>query len=226
MPEVYSLLLEWRRAETTARTLAKLPPDYYATTTRYLDELKRSYESELRENPSARRGEIARQTYQRASQVARDILEARLQKLLALAFQASIGAPRDLPNSLPEEKLLFDRLLTTLLEHRHGLAPYLEPQAPPALAHASPAPAASAVSPPAPAPSRPAAPQPPPAAAGVGSYVRIVGEPRTIEAGSETIDLAKDDVLSLPPDVAKLLVDAHVAEPLSVAPTPRRAEPA
>ncbi len=218
MAETYTSLLEWRRNETTARTLAKLPPDYYAATARYLEELKRSYESELRENPSARKGEIARQTYQRASQIARDILEARSQKILTLAFQASIGAARDLPNSLGEEKALFDRMLGLLLDYRRSSAPYLEPQAP-----ATPRPATS----PGPVPAAPAAPAPPPARPAAAradppvavQYVRIVApERRTVEAGKETIDLAPDDVLSLPADVARLLVDGKVAEALRAAP--------
>lgn len=220
MAETYSSLLEWRRSETTVRSLAKLPADFYSLTTRYLDDLKRSYESELRENPSARKGEIARQTYQRASQVARDILESRLQKILTLAFQASIGAARDLPNSLAEERAVFDRMLSVLLEFRHASAPYLEPQAPPAPRAAPPsAPSAASTapaSPPtAPTPSKTVAPR---VESPTAQYVRIVGGQRTIEVGSETVDLAQDDVLTLPPEVARLLVDAKVAEPLRTVP--------
>jgi len=37
--------------------------------------------------------------------------------------------------------------------------------------------------------------------------------------GSETIDLKADDVLSLPPETARLLVDAKVAEPLDTSAT-------
>jgi len=127
MPDPFSQLLEWRRAEASARSLSKISPEFYAGTARYLAELRRSYEVDLRENPSGRKGEISRQTYQRASQVARDILEARAQKLLTAAFQASVGGARDLPNSLPEERALFDELLATLLGFRRASAPYLEP---------------------------------------------------------------------------------------------------
>src|SRR5208283_3359401 len=48
MPDTFTMLLEWRRNEAAGRTLAKLPPDYYASTAQYLAELKRSYESDLR----------------------------------------------------------------------------------------------------------------------------------------------------------------------------------
>ena len=220
MPDQFTLLLEWRRNEASVRGLAKLPHDFYATTQAYLAEVRRSYEADLRENPSGRKGEISRQTYQRASQVARDIVEARVQKTLSAAFQASIGGSRDLPNALPEERSMFDRLLAILLEHRHRAAPYIEPVAPPPLA-------------PAVAPTRPAEPAPSPGSSAPVSapaprtaapspnlqYVRILKDGRPVEVGSETLDLRADDIVSLPPEVARLLIDAKVAEPVVTAST-------
>jgi len=219
MADPFSQLLEWRRAEANARTLSKIGPEFYASTAKYLADLRRSYEADLRENPSGRKGEISRQTYQRASQVARDILEARAQKLLAAAFQASVGGPRDLPLALAEEKGLFDQLLGTLLEFRRSCAPYLEP--PPA-ASGGAVPASPAPAPPAPPlPTAPSARAPPPAASSAAplpTYVRIVRSTRPLQVGGETVDLREDDVLSLPPEAAKLLVDAKVAEPLTAVP--------
>ena len=219
MADPFSQLLEWRRAEANARTLSKIGPEFYASTTRYLADLRRSYEADLRENPSGRKGEISRQTYQRASQVARDILEARAQKLLAAAFQASVGGPRDLPHALAEEKGLFDQLLGTLLEFRRACAPYLEP--PPGASGGavptSPTPAPPAAPPPT-APSARAPPPAAPSAAPLPTYVRIVRSTRPLQVGGETVDLREDDVLSLPPEAAKLLVDAKVAEALTAVP--------
>jgi len=218
MPDPFSQLLEWRRAEANARTLSKIGPEFYVSTARYLADLRRSYEADLRENPSGRKGEISRQTYQRASQVARDILEARAQKLLAAAFQASVGGPRDLPNSLAEERGLFDDLLGRLLEFRRSSAPYLEPPA-------SPAPSAPSVAPPpavpaAAGPARPvaAAPSSGAPAAAATAYVRILQTTRPLQVGSETIDLREDDVLSLPVEQAKLLIEGKVAEPVTAKP--------
>jgi len=221
MADLFSQLLEWRRAEANARVLAKIGPEFYSGTTRYLAELRRSYEADLRENPSGRKGEISRQTYLRASQVARDILEARAQKLLSAAFQASVGGPRDLPNSLAEERALFDQLLNALLEFRRTSAPYLEP--PPAVASGPTSPTApSAGAPPTPSPSsprpRPVAGPAPPAASPSLTYVRIVRTTRPLQLGSETVDLREDDVLSLPVEAGRLLVDAKVAEPLTTVP--------
>ncbi len=216
MPDHYTQLLEWRRTEAAVRGLAKLPHDFYRSTTAYLAEVRRSYESELRENPSGRKGEISRQTYQRASQVARDIVEARAQKVLSAAFQASIGGSRDLPNALPEDRTVFDAVLATLIDLRRSAAPYLEPN--------MPAPAASVpVTTPREAPPSSAGPATPPANRGARetpplAYVRVLVGGRRIAVGSETIDLREDDILSLPADAAKLLIDAKVAEPVRAGP--------
>jgi len=216
MPDHYTQLLEWRRNEAAVRGLAKLPHDFYRLTTAYLAEVRRSYESELRENPSGRKGEISRQTYQRASQIARDIVEARTQKVLSAAFQASVGGSRDLPNALAEERAMFDSVMEALLLHRHDAAPYLESAGG---TSAPPVPAAAPATPVVPA----RAPDPVPASrpnrgSGPLTYVRIVKPSRPIEVGSETIDLREDDVLSLPADAAKLLIDAKIAEPVATGP--------
>jgi len=213
MPDHFSLLLEWRRSEAATRNLAKIPSDFYTATASYLAEVRRSYEVDLRENPSGRKGEISRQTYQRAGQVARDIVESRTQKVLTFAFQTSIGGVRELPNALPEEREVYDRILVTLFEHRRSAAPYLETPASGRPAATLPLPTLPAASTPTTAPARAAGP-----AASVRSaapvFVRILQDGRPIEVGAETIDLRKEDVLSLPPETAQLLIQAKVAEPV------------
>jgi DNA replication initiation complex subunit (GINS family) len=214
MPDQFSLLLEWRRNEAATRSLAKLPHDFYATTRAYLAEVRRSYEADLRENPSGRKGEISRQTYQRAGQAARDIVEGRIQKVMAAAFQSSIGGPRDLPNALPEERAVFDGVLGALTSHRRSVAPYLE------AGGATPPTEPAAVLPPAPAaaPAKPAPPAAPPRTAGAPVYVRVLRESRPIEVGPDTIDLRPDDVLSLPAETARILTEAKVVERLTTGP--------
>jgi hypothetical protein len=51
-------------------------------------------------------------------------------------------------------------------------------------------------------------------------YVRIVKAGRPVEVGSETIDLNVDDIVSLPAETAKLLIDAHVAEAVATSAVP------
>ncbi|HYB77542.1 MAG TPA: hypothetical protein VEE83_02520 [Thermoplasmata archaeon] len=213
MPDHFTQLLEWRRNELAVRGLAKIPPEFYTSTTSYLSELRRSYESELRENPSGRKGEISRQTYQRAIQVARDVVEGRAQKLLNAAFQASIGGARDLPNSLPEERAMFDQVLGVLLEFRRTSSSYLEPTPGPVAASPLRPPEPPTTIPPAPTP-RPVATPPTARSRPSLVYVRVLKDSRPLEVGSETIQLKADDILSLPPETARLLVDAKVVEPV------------
>lgn len=218
MPDHFTELLEWRRNELAVRGLAKLTPDFYPTTTSYLTELRRSYEGELRENPSGRKGDISRQTYQRAIQVARDIVEGRVQKVLNAAFQSSIGGNRDLPNALPEERVMFDRVLEVLVEHRRSAAGYIEPASGSVTAPTGRGPE---VPPPVAPPASLRGPAVAPTARGRPGlvYVRVLKDSRPVEVGSETIDLRADDILSLPPETARLLVEAKVAESVESSPT-------
>ncbi len=207
MADYYTQLLDWRRLEASVRGLAKLPPDFYTTTQAYLADLRRTFETELRENPSGRKGELARQTHQRASQVARDTVEARMTKLLSAAFQASAGGSREVPNTLPEERTLFEGLLRLLRDHRAQAAPFLEPDAGSSPPSRVPATASSNF------PSVPRTVEARSERAGQTMvFVRIVQEGRPIETGGETIDLRKEDVVSLPRPTAQILVDAKLSE--------------
>jgi DNA replication initiation complex subunit (GINS family) len=214
MPDYYTKLLELRRAEGSAHGLSRLPVDFYPQTRAYLAELKSTFETELRENPSGRKGELARQTHQRAVQTARDIVEARMMKILTAALQASLGGSRDLPNALPEERTLHESLLGYLRQHRSEVAPYLEPAGPPPPAPKRGASAASRSAAAEPSPARVAAVSP-----GSGpetQIVRVLKDSPKVALGSETIELRRDDVVSLPADVARLLRESHIVEPVEV----------
>ena len=217
MDDPYARLLEQRRNEGAVRGLAKLPRDFYPATASYLEETRRAFESELRENPSSRRGEISRQTFQRASQAARDLIEARMSKLIGAAFQASVGGARDLPNALSEERELFDRVVQSLIGFRRATAPFLEPGGPFPAPGAMPPPETSGSSRPPSASARPTelpARDPTTRSSPRLAYVRILKESRPIRVGNDTVDLRKEDILSVPLEVADLLVKGHVAETL------------
>jgi DNA replication initiation complex subunit (GINS family) len=195
----YTRLLEWRRAEGSTRGLAKLPQDFYPATEAYLAEARRTFEFELRSNPAGKKGEVARQTFGRAAQIARDILEARMMKILNLAFQASVGGARELTNSLAEERELYDHLVATLRGHRTAVAPFLDPAS------------SSVPLPPSEGP-RPVVTAAPTAALPPGQVmVRILQDRPPIEVEGGTVDLRKEDLVSLPAEVARLLVQAKVA---------------
>ncbi|MCI4324511.1 MAG: hypothetical protein L3K00_01300 [Thermoplasmata archaeon] len=207
MPDQYTQLLEWRRAEGAARGLAKLPLEFYESTQAYLAEVRRTFESELRENPGGKKGDLARQTHARASQVARDIVEARMSKILSVAFQGSIGGSRDVPNALPEERQLFDQLSRVLRGHRTAVAPFLDVGG----ASTAPPPALGL------GPSLPGLPPAPASALSAPSaprltYVRVLKDGPAVEIGKETIELRAEDVLALPEERARLLVQSGLAE--------------
>jgi DNA replication initiation complex subunit (GINS family) len=189
--------------ETTSRGLAKLPHDFYGATRAYLAEARTTFERELRENPAGRKGDLARQTYHRASQIARDVVESRMTKILSFSFQSAVGGSRDVANLLPEEKSLFEEVTRLLGGHRAAVAPFLEVTVPVSAPAGAPARAAPAPLPPA---------EPKPTAAAPMVFVRILKDQRPIDTGSETLDLRKDDVLSLPERTAQILIHAHLAE--------------
>jgi DNA replication initiation complex subunit (GINS family) len=221
MADPYSQLLEWRRSEGAGRGLAKLPKEFYETTRRYLAETRATFEAELRENPSSKKGELARQTYQRAHQISRDIVEARMTKILSQAFQATVGGTREIPNALAEERTLFDALLAQLRSHRQAVAPFLEPLGLAPEPISTPSSGAPTASRPTSAPAAPAAPpaapvrdHPPPV------DVRVLKDGRPIALGQESLEIRKEDVLSVPEETAQLLVAAGLAERLAPARPP------
>lgn len=113
---------------------------------------------------------------------------------------------------------MFDQLLTVLLDFRRSAATYIEPAAGPAPPPSVRPPEAVVPSPPPPTPRGPpvvpaARPRPPLV------YVRVLKDSRPVEVGPETVELKADDVLSLPAETARILVDAKVVEPLETAPT-------
>jgi hypothetical protein len=135
-------------------------------------------------------------------------------KILTAALQASLGGSRDLPNALPEEHTLHESLLGYLRQHRSEVAPYLEPTGP------APAPGKRSTS----APSRSASAETPasrtaaasPAVGGETQIVRVLKDSPKVALGSETLELREDDLITLPADVARLLLESHVVEAVQV----------
>ncbi len=125
-PDYYNRLLEQRRAEYAAKGLSKVPPDFFTSTTRYVAALHEILERETRENPTSKKVEMTRTTYQRALASARDVLEARLGKISHLAVQ-HVNLGGEPANLLPEERALYDALVRDLSGFRRTSAPFLEP---------------------------------------------------------------------------------------------------
>jgi DNA replication initiation complex subunit (GINS family) len=223
MADYYTRLLELRRAEGASQGLAKVPLDFYGQTEAYLADLRTTYERELRENPSGRKGDVARQTHIRVLQIARYLVEARTRKVLNAAFLATAGGARDLPNGLPEERALFEHVIDELTRFRGAHSSYLES---PRGATAAPPPTPAAPAPPASEPRTPrgrastpaapadAAPVRSPAAETV--FVRVLRGSPPLEFGGEKLELRPEDVLSVAPGLARILIEGQVAEKILV----------
>lgn len=172
-PDYYNRLLEQRRAEYAAKGLSKIPPDFLGATSRYLVSLRELLERETRENPTSRKVEMTRVTYQRALASARDVLEARLAKIAHLAAQ-HVNLGGEASNLLPEERALYDALTRDLSGFRRNSASFLDPSgtSPPGPAPAAPSGDPSAPAATAPGPStRGTAPSSPTGAAGAAGAV-------------------------------------------------------
>ncbi len=125
-PDYYNRLLEQRRAEYAAKGLSKIPPDFLGATSRYLGSLRELLERETRENPTSKKVEMTRVTYQRALASARDVLEARLAKIAHLAAQ-HVNLGGEASNLLSEERSLYDALTRDLAGFRRTSASFLDP---------------------------------------------------------------------------------------------------
>ncbi|MCI4323368.1 MAG: hypothetical protein L3K03_05035 [Thermoplasmata archaeon] len=216
MAELYTRLLEWRRAEAATRGLGKIPNDAYAQIASYIVETRHTLETEVKDNPAGRRSDLARQTHQKSMQSARDLFDARANKILSAAYQATIGGSRELPNATPEERRLHEELLASLRQFRRVAAPFLEPEGGPTAVSSTAPESRTGASPAASTHARPSAPPEPPARAAAASerlaYVRILRSGPPIAIGSETVELRVQDVLQLPLDIARALVDGKFAE--------------
>jgi len=219
MVDFYSRLLELRRAEGATRGLAKIPSDLYPQAKAYLAEVRRTYETELRENPSGKKGEVARQTHTRAQQVARDLIEARITKIMSASFQSAVGGGRDLSNGLPEERALFEEIVEAIRSFRLQSSPYLEPttsSASPTLPAGTPSSPASGTPSARTDPTTPAPPRPELLARTANSvqFVRILKGSPPVEMGGERLELRPEDLVSVTPEVARILVQGKVGEPV------------
>lgn len=238
-PDYYNRLLEQRRAEYASKGLSKMPPDFLVATSNYLAGLRELLEKEVRENPTSRKVELTRVTYQRALASARDVLEARLTKIAQQSAQ-HVNLGGEPANLLPEEKALYDAMTRELGSFRRNQAPFLEgsapmttsPSLPPSLAaSAPPAPSPSTPHPPTPratsppttqaAPPVPAEPSPAPSTTTTPPpvVVRILENMNRLALPkNETLELLKEDLVTLPPETSNLLVHSRKAERVDVRP--------
>lgn len=91
--------IQWTERVQTAGQIASLPENFYPKLCRFLMELK----EKASENPEKMR------EYEKIRQLAQDIVNARLKKIVALA-SASAQTEQSLKNLTAEEKILYTKL--------------------------------------------------------------------------------------------------------------------
>jgi len=108
--------IHWKERVQTAAQISELPKDFYPKLRRYLTELKEE---------SAKNWEKMRE-YEKAKQLALDILNLRLRKIVSLA-SAPAQTEQILKNLTAEERLLYEQIYrlinkwkTHLLEYEGG----------------------------------------------------------------------------------------------------------
>lgn len=92
--------IQWMERVQTPSQISKLPEDFYPKMRRYLAELKKT---------SAKSPEKMRE-YEKSRQVIRDIINARLKKIVSLATANFGQTEQILKNLTREERLIYERL--------------------------------------------------------------------------------------------------------------------
>jgi DNA replication initiation complex subunit (GINS family) len=210
--DFFPRLSEQRRLEYQSKSeLSRLPSGFYSSVKRYLEGLRSEVEQALREAPTSRRTEMIQRTYQQSLKLARDLVETRMAKIAALAAQlAGPGAGGPLPPLGTEDQELLDSVRDRLREHRDKVAPYLRDPAPAPRAVPSPS---SDMSPAVPEASRRSSEEAIGAQATFPVLVRVLKDTPEIEvAPGDRLAMRKEDVATVPPAVARILVEGGLAE--------------
>ncbi len=187
------------RDESQRKTLAPLEPDFYEKVNRYLTRLEADLAAERGKDPNAKGAMLLQDELRKALQKREQVLHYRERKIALLAIQQAGGGEADVRGLARPEQELLRRLVDVLRAHRAeatGLAP-----APTQAA----APATSAAEPPA-------------AAAPKGVLLHILEDVPPFAGPDGTYRLRKEDLVTLPPPLAKVLVERGKARVVNAAP--------
>jgi DNA replication initiation complex subunit (GINS family) len=213
-----------QKRERSTRSLTKVSHDFYERLAAYLADAKAGLSEESAKGPSPRLVLLQGQ-FRNLEEMAREIMLLRLRKVTELAFSAVEGGALSDKLLTPEE-LTFAKHFQVLVEgtrataFREGAA-----RAPPAPPAAAPAPAPVPASPGPPrhiAAAPPAAPPPAPRAEHPAPSVvllRILDDVPPFEGENNHVyRLKREDVITLPRDLAQILLRRKKAVILEVPP--------
>lgn len=250
-PFTYDDLTEVYRREQRSKSISDVRKDLYHAIRQCLDVLRQESEREVRLDPFSTRAKLAANQLSKFQEKAGQVFEFRMEKIMAMSLRSALGNRVDTARMTGEETEVFERVSSLLRErHSSMLEGRSPPEAPaeepaplvvpvplevPLAVAARPAtmaapvlevpPAAEAPLPvPTPVPSPPAvAPATAvPAATPLEFVVLRVLEDIPAFAGPErNYRLKKEDLVSLPPLIAKALVARKKAVMVDMAPPAR-----
>jgi DNA replication initiation complex subunit (GINS family) len=191
------------RDESSKKTLTALEPDFYDKVNRYLAGLETDLAAERAKDPNSKGAMLLQDELRKVLQKREQICQYRERKIALLASQRASGATVELRGLARPEQDLLQRLVDLLTGHRQETlgAPKTEPDE-------APLPAGPATA------GRPASPAP---GAPKGVLLHILEDVPPFAGPDGTLRLKKEDLVTLPPQMAKVLVERGKARIVNAA---------
>lgn len=186
----YKTLRKLQQGEQASSLLIKIPVDFYKDLSSYMKTLERSVENE--KNPLKLK--LFTDEVQNTKKIANSIYELREKKIVQAALATARGATPDVANLLEIEKKLYNSLVEQILVSRSEI--FEKPTDPPGK-------------------TSPSSPKPPQARqeSNTQPIVRVLEDtPQFIGTDGKTYSLRKEDMLSLPSEMAEPLLKKKVVK--------------
>jgi len=198
------------REESSKKVLSRLEPDFYGKLATYVRALEAKAAEEVLKGPNSTKAMLLQDELRKVLKKREQIVQYRQRKIALLAASKANGGEADVTGLATPEAELFDRLLATLSQAREVAfgAPPAPALAPPPSTPPAPAPAAAGATP-APAFQRLADPPrkiAPPAPKDL-VVVHVLEDVPAFAGIDAQYTLKKEDVVTLPRALAKVLMD-------------------
>ena len=188
------------RDESQKKGLTLLEPDFYEKVNRYLAGLEAALAAERAKDPNSKAAMLLQDELRKALQKREQIAHYRERKIALLASQKAGGSNVETRGLARPEQDLLRRLMEILESHRAGALGRTTPPVP----STSPSPRAP----------EPPPPTPPPK----GVLLHILEDVPPFAGPDGTYRLRKEDVVTLPLQMAKILVERCKARVVTPAP--------
>ena len=204
----YKSLRKIQQAEQAVAVLTKLETGFYRDVTSYLQALEKSVVTE--KNPQ--KNKLFAEELANTKKLITGIYDLREKKIVSAAVVSARGGEPDIKCLAEEERPLYDGLVKAITQVRQHI---LATETPPVQEPLQPPTTGSEPTTPAPQPKPPETPPSPPVKANPNPLVRVAQDmPRFVGTDLKVYELRKDDVLTLPPEMAALLLKRGILIPI------------